>query len=173
MMEKMTPRSFSKNPPNVSRFGNNLMRVHTADLLKQPDVKGGKMRDYQIQGLNWMAALHHNGINGILADEMVEPMDQKSKQFGTGVQRVPMAFRDFLDSLQAKNGPYHYLTTQYSDDDDVPETFPPPTNALKDDFPLVPSLMGNLVLQQVNLWVGRSKGGASSGLVSSDYLLVG
>ncbi|GHJ85429.1 hypothetical protein NliqN6_1831 [Naganishia liquefaciens] len=33
-------------------------------------VKGGKMRDYQIQGLNWMASLHHNGINGILADEM-------------------------------------------------------------------------------------------------------
>lgn len=35
------------------------------------DVKGGKMRDYQVQGLNWMASLHHNGINGILADEMV------------------------------------------------------------------------------------------------------
>ncbi|KAG8942746.1 hypothetical protein FRC04_003516 [Tulasnella sp. 424] len=95
---------------------------------------------------------------------MVEPMDQKSKQFGTGVQRVSMGFRDFLDSLQSKNGPYHYLTTQYSDDDDVPQTFPPPTNALKDDFPLVPMLMGNLVLQQVNLWVGKSKEGSSSGL---------
>jgi hypothetical protein len=29
------------------------------------------MRDYQVAGLNWMASLHHNGINGILADEMV------------------------------------------------------------------------------------------------------
>jgi SWI/SNF-related matrix-associated actin-dependent regulator of chromatin subfamily A member 5 len=29
------------------------------------------MRSYQIQGLNWMTALHHNGLNGILADEMV------------------------------------------------------------------------------------------------------
>lgn len=29
------------------------------------------MRDYQIQGLNWMISLYHNGINGILADEMV------------------------------------------------------------------------------------------------------
>lgn len=36
-----------------------------------PWVKGGKMRDYQVAGLNWMASLHHNGINGILADEMV------------------------------------------------------------------------------------------------------
>lgn len=31
------------------------------------------MRDYQVQGLNWMISLHHNGINGILADEMVCP----------------------------------------------------------------------------------------------------
>jgi SWI/SNF-related matrix-associated actin-dependent regulator of chromatin subfamily A member 5 len=29
------------------------------------------MRDYQVQGLNWMIKLHDNGINGILADEMV------------------------------------------------------------------------------------------------------
>ncbi|KAI8617443.1 SNF2 family N-terminal domain-containing protein [Chytriomyces sp. MP71] len=33
-------------------------------------VAGGTMRDYQIQGLNWLISLHHNGINGILADEM-------------------------------------------------------------------------------------------------------
>lgn len=29
------------------------------------------MRDYQIHGLNWIISLHDNGINGILADEMV------------------------------------------------------------------------------------------------------
>jgi SWI/SNF-related matrix-associated actin-dependent regulator of chromatin subfamily A member 5 len=29
------------------------------------------MRDYQIQGLNWLISLYENGINGILADEMV------------------------------------------------------------------------------------------------------
>ena len=33
-------------------------------------VKNGKMRDYQVRGLNWMISLHENGINGILADEM-------------------------------------------------------------------------------------------------------
>ena len=31
------------------------------------------MRSYQVQGLNWMVSLHHNGLNGILADEMVCP----------------------------------------------------------------------------------------------------
>jgi SWI/SNF-related matrix-associated actin-dependent regulator of chromatin subfamily A member 5 len=40
-------------------------------LLKQPaSVTGGTMRDYQLEGLNWMISLHENGLNGILADEM-------------------------------------------------------------------------------------------------------
>jgi SNF2 family DNA or RNA helicase len=34
-------------------------------------VINGVMRGYQLQGLNWMVSLHHNGLNGILADEMV------------------------------------------------------------------------------------------------------
>ena len=34
-------------------------------------IKNGEMRDYQIRGLNWMISLYENGINGILADEMV------------------------------------------------------------------------------------------------------
>lgn len=30
----------------------------------------GKLRDYQLDGLNWMVSLYETGINGILADEM-------------------------------------------------------------------------------------------------------
>lgn len=33
-------------------------------------IKNGKMRPYQVRGLNWMISLFENGINGILADEM-------------------------------------------------------------------------------------------------------
>ena len=36
------------------------------------DIKNGEMRDYQIRGLNWLISLFENGINGILADEMVK-----------------------------------------------------------------------------------------------------
>lgn len=36
-----------------------------------PTVINGTMRAYQLQGLNWLVSLHHNGLNGILADEMV------------------------------------------------------------------------------------------------------
>ena len=40
-------------------------------LQIQPSViTGGKMREYQLQGLNWLIHLYDNGINGILADEM-------------------------------------------------------------------------------------------------------
>ncbi|KGN47216.2 ISWI chromatin-remodeling complex ATPase CHR11 isoform X2 [Cucumis sativus] len=39
-------------------------------LLSQPSCIQGKMRDYQLAGLNWLIRLYENGINGILADEM-------------------------------------------------------------------------------------------------------
>ena len=40
-------------------------------LTQQPSViKGGAMRKYQLDGLNWLIHLFDNGINGILADEM-------------------------------------------------------------------------------------------------------
>ena len=33
-------------------------------------VTGGKMRDYQLEGLTWLTCLYQIGLNGILADEM-------------------------------------------------------------------------------------------------------
>lgn len=35
-------------------------------------ITGGEMRDYQVRGLNWMISLYENGINGILAGELME-----------------------------------------------------------------------------------------------------
>ena len=40
-------------------------------MTVQPScIKFGKMREYQLAGLNWMIRLFDHGINGILADEM-------------------------------------------------------------------------------------------------------
>ena len=48
-------------------------------LSQQPAViKHGVMRDYQMQGLNWLIHLYDNGINGILADEMVSCAPSKA-----------------------------------------------------------------------------------------------
>ncbi|KAF3917384.1 hypothetical protein ABW21_db0203953 [Orbilia brochopaga] len=42
-------------------------QLHT----RQPKlVTGGVMKEYQLEGLEWMASLFENGLNGILADEM-------------------------------------------------------------------------------------------------------
>ena len=35
------------------------------------------MREYQLAGLNWLIRLYDNGINGILADEMVRPRGRR------------------------------------------------------------------------------------------------
>ena len=41
-------------------------------LQVQPScLSGGTLREYQMQGLNWLIHLYDTGINGILADEMV------------------------------------------------------------------------------------------------------
>ena len=100
------------------------------------------------------------------SDVLVEPMHPTAQQFGTDVERVNIKFKDFLQSLRKEKGPYHYLTTQYAEQDlEALTVLPPPADALEPDFPRVPRLMGNLCLQQVNLWIGRSKNGSTSGLV--------
>ncbi|KAH0542035.1 hypothetical protein FGG08_003499 [Glutinoglossum americanum] len=58
-------------------------------------IKGGTMRDYQVQGLNWLISLHENGISGILADEM-----------GLGKTLQTISFLGYLRHLQGISGPH-------------------------------------------------------------------
>lgn len=40
-------------------------------IEQQPAIlKGGVLRNYQMEGLNWLYKLYQAGLNGILADEM-------------------------------------------------------------------------------------------------------
>lgn len=40
-------------------------------VTEQPSILvGGKLKDYQLKGLQWMVSLFNNNLNGILADEM-------------------------------------------------------------------------------------------------------
>ena len=36
-----------------------------------PLLTGGELREYQLKGVKWMISLYQNGLNGILADQMV------------------------------------------------------------------------------------------------------
>ncbi len=38
--------------------------------IPQPSMFNGKLKVYQLKGMNWLANLYDQGINGILADEM-------------------------------------------------------------------------------------------------------
>merc|ERR1712137_457305 len=60
-----------------------------------PFIKGGEMRYYQIQGLNWMIQLHDHGINGILADEM-----------GLGKTLQTISLLGYLKNVRGQSGPH-------------------------------------------------------------------
>ncbi|KAL8963913.1 MAG: hypothetical protein Q9183_004852, partial [Haloplaca sp. 2 TL-2023] len=74
------------------------LAAKTAESTPQPKlVSGGKMRDYQLEGLTWLSCLYQCGLNGILADEM-----------GLGKTVQLISFLAFLRE-QNKNGPYLIL----------------------------------------------------------------
>ena len=43
----------------------------------QPDIFNGTLKKYQMKGMNWLLNLYDQGINGILADEMVSVIFSK------------------------------------------------------------------------------------------------
>eukprot|EP00536_Pseudo-nitzschia_multiseries_P003978 jgi/Psemu1/253123/estExt_Genewise1Plus.C_630105 len=65
-------------------------------LTAQPTTLGfGKMREYQLEGLNWMIRLQENGVNGILADEM-----------GLGKTLQSISVLVYMKEFQNINGPH-------------------------------------------------------------------
>lgn len=51
------------NFQNPTSLGDNL-------TIGQPKMLMAQLKEYQLKGLNWLATLYEQGINGILADEM-------------------------------------------------------------------------------------------------------
>ncbi|KAK9378888.1 SNF2 family N-terminal domain-containing protein [Kockiozyma suomiensis] len=64
-------------------------------FTESPSFINGKMRDYQVQGLNWLIQLHENGISGILADEM-----------GLGKTLQTISFLGYLRFVKNVKGPH-------------------------------------------------------------------
>uniref|UniRef100_A0A671YB76 Chromatin-remodeling ATPase INO80 n=1 Tax=Sparus aurata TaxID=8175 RepID=A0A671YB76_SPAAU len=44
--------------------------INAGEDIPQPTIFNGKLKGYQLKGMNWLANLYEQGINGILADEM-------------------------------------------------------------------------------------------------------
>lgn len=65
-------------------------------LEKTPSfIKNGQLREYQIQGLNWLISLYENRLSGILADEM-----------GLGKTLQTISFLGYLRYCKKVEGPF-------------------------------------------------------------------
>jgi hypothetical protein len=94
----------------------------------------------------------------------VERRGDVSEKFGKGIA-VEMPFQDLLQ-LIAAGDEMHYLTTQEVsfEEDGRPEIMAPFMQKLQQDFPVRPALMGHLIPQNINMWMGNNKHGSSTGL---------
>lgn len=62
---------------------------------ESPGYIDGRLRSYQVQGVNWMISLHKNNLSGILADEM-----------GLGKTLQTITFLGYLRYIEKKPGPF-------------------------------------------------------------------
>lgn len=67
----------------------------TTVFTESPSFIQGELREYQVQGLNWLISLHENSISGILADEM-----------GLGKTLQTISFLGYLRYIRDINGPH-------------------------------------------------------------------
>ena len=42
-----------------------------ASTVSQPQMFKGRLKEYQLKGLQWLVNLYEQGLNGILADEVL------------------------------------------------------------------------------------------------------
>lgn len=76
-------KSDEEQQPQLMQFG------------ESPKFICGQLRDYQVEGLNWLIKLFENGINGILADEM-----------GLGKTLQAIAIIGYLKHYKRMTGPH-------------------------------------------------------------------
>ncbi|KAK6885386.1 ISWI chromatin-remodeling complex ATPase ISW1 [Candida tropicalis] len=69
------------------------------EFTESPGYVDGKLRPYQIQGLNWLISLYENNLSGILADEM-----------GLGKTLQTISFLGYLRYMRGINGPHLVIT---------------------------------------------------------------
>ncbi|CAK9440277.1 uncharacterized protein LODBEIA_P43770 [Lodderomyces beijingensis] len=65
------------------------------EFSESPGYVHGKLRPYQVQGLNWLVSLYENNLSGILADEM-----------GLGKTLQTISFLGYLRFMRGINGPH-------------------------------------------------------------------
>ncbi|EEB09542.2 ATP-dependent DNA helicase Snf21 [Schizosaccharomyces japonicus yFS275] len=82
----------SSKKPDYYNVAHNIREV----ISEQPSILvGGKLKEYQLKGLQWMISLYNNHLNGILADEM-----------GLGKTIQTISLISHLIEKKRQNGPF-------------------------------------------------------------------
>eukprot|EP01119_Soliformovum_irregulare_P000784 TRINITY_DN10578_c0_g1_i3.p1 TRINITY_DN10578_c0_g1~~TRINITY_DN10578_c0_g1_i3.p1 ORF type:complete len:1288 (-),score=409.11 TRINITY_DN10578_c0_g1_i3:19-3882(-) len=88
------PKPAEENPGNKKYY--TLAHSIEEKITTQPDmVVGGKLKNYQLVGLQWLVSLYNNKLNGILADEM-----------GLGKTIQTISLLAYLMEKKNNNGPF-------------------------------------------------------------------
>lgn len=85
-------------PAEVETTGDYYDTAHRIkeEITEQPSILvGGKLKEYQMKGLQWMISLYNNHLNGILADEM-----------GLGKTIQTISLITHLMERKGQNGPF-------------------------------------------------------------------
>lgn len=86
---------YHKNAIEVQTYYSIAHTVHEIVTEQASIMVNGKLKEYQIKGLEWMVSLYNNNLNGILADEM-----------GLGKTIQTIALVTYLMEKKKLNGPY-------------------------------------------------------------------
>ena len=120
------------------------------------------INDIAWKGNKWTNSYLKDKVND--AEIRIEKRDNSNERYGKGNERI-IRFDEFLNQLNDEDDTL-YLTTQdlEYDDEGRPSLYSNPVKQLVGDFPLRPSIMGYLIPQNYNIWMGYSKVPSSSGL---------
>lgn len=93
---RMTETEEDKQLMDSAKAGDQIdVLFQSSRLTKQPSNITGKMRPYQLEGLNFLIGLFERGLNGILADEM-----------GLGKTLQTISLLGFLRQYKGITGPH-------------------------------------------------------------------
>ncbi|KAF9377695.1 hypothetical protein CPC16_011728, partial [Podila verticillata] len=99
LMDDDTDFDYGDGEDNRRNDYYNIAHKIQEKITKQPAIlTGGTLKEYQMKGLQWMASLYNNRLNGILADEM---------GLGKTIQTISLV--TFLIEAKQQNGPFLIL----------------------------------------------------------------
>jgi len=132
-------------------------------LTRTPCILTGVLDLKEFKCKNWTIE-YLREVAGDTTVRVERRKDTKS-MYGRSAPREPMLFKDFLAQIES-GAQDLYLTSQTEDYEgsELPAIYAAPLTNLRTDFTLHPPFACNLIPYQVNLWMGNSKEGSSSGL---------